>query len=357
MSQAGPSRPRQSNHAQNGFTPTQKRKRITDVAEIFEKPSIEEQVRLGKEYRALQNEADDMRANMANSTADDIIIAMSKQEGLFVNVKDTGIGTLDANLMKTNTENAMAIAKKFKIDGVAFDIDEFLLKIKGQLGLDRAELADQDLSSDDELEESHEIRSARKGVLGDWSKIGWMAAKYYRRIPGVEFMYGPLSVIHTKRNVGPRQKRQPLAPEVRPEDVQTQEGEKKSKDDFTSNVRMVKRVLTKLDPSGEGINFFELVINPEDFGQSVENCFFVSFLLNQGLAGIDVNDDGEVIIRDTDAHDSELDEVIVKNQAVVELDLKTWEDAKRIFKITKSSIPNRDYSAIRTQMAGNAWYS
>jgi hypothetical protein len=28
----------------------------------------------------------------------------------------------------------------------------------------------------------------RGGLLGDWEKIGWMAAKMYRRVPGIEFL-------------------------------------------------------------------------------------------------------------------------------------------------------------------------
>ncbi|OCF39218.1 nuclear protein [Kwoniella heveanensis CBS 569] len=300
-SEAGPSRSRQYNgHDRDRSrtqSHTQKRRKVTDVKEIFEKPNMEEQVRLSKEYRALQADADEMRANMANATAEDLTRAIGKQSELFLSVKDTGIGTLDANLLKTNTENAMALAKRLKIDGVAFDLDEFLIQVQNQLGLDRAELADQDLSSDDELEESDQKQFARKGALGDWERVGWMAARLYRRIPGVEFMYGPLSATRKKRKQAQRQKKQALAPEVRPEEVKSQ-GEKKVKDDFTSNVRMVNKVLNTLDPEGEGINFFHLVVNPDDYGQTVENCFFVSFLLNQGKAGIFVTDDGEVMIRE-----------------------------------------------------------
>lgn len=66
--------------------------------------------------------------------------------------------------------------------------------MKGVLGLDREELQDQDVSDEeDELADPQEVRggrrqAARKGRLGDWEKVGWMAAKLYRRVPGVEFM-------------------------------------------------------------------------------------------------------------------------------------------------------------------------
>lgn len=44
-------------------------------------------------------------------------------------------------------------------------------------------------SMEDELEDSQEPAQRRpSGALGDWEKIGWMAARLNRRVPGVEFM-------------------------------------------------------------------------------------------------------------------------------------------------------------------------
>lgn len=58
--------------------------------------------------------------------------------------------------------------------------------MKGHLGLDRVELMDAEVNSDEEEEGAE--RQARRGALGDWEKIGWMAARYYRRITGAEFL-------------------------------------------------------------------------------------------------------------------------------------------------------------------------
>lgn len=49
---------------------------------------------------------------------------------------------------------------------------------------------------------------------------------------------------------------------------------------------------------GEGVNFFELVINPDDFGQTVENVFYASFLIKDDRAGMSVDDNGLVRIRE-----------------------------------------------------------
>jgi hypothetical protein len=62
------------------------------------------------------------------------------------------------------------------------------------------------------------------------------------------------------------------------------------------NVMTVQKLLVEKD-QGEGINFLELVINPDDYGQTVENIFYASFLIKEGQAGIQVDDDGQVIIR------------------------------------------------------------
>lgn len=169
-----------------------------------------------------------------------------------------------------------------------------------------------DDSEEDELEQTMATqRRPRRGqtALGDWERIGWMAASLSRRAPGVEFMwvrvlcstdlrYGPLEVEHTVRQQGQRRARQELAPETRPEEVQ-QEGRSKTKDPTTTHVKEISEVLNSLDPQRKGINLFRLFINPNSFAQSVENLFYTSFLVKEGRVGIDVKEDGEIMIRES----------------------------------------------------------
>jgi hypothetical protein len=56
-------------------------------------------------------------------------------------------------------------------------------------------------------------------------------------------------------------------------------------------------ILEKADEGG-GLNFFKLVVNPDDYGQTVENVFYASFLIKDGRAGIHVDDDGMIRIRE-----------------------------------------------------------
>lgn len=64
--------------------------------------------------------------------------------------------------------------------------------VKSVLGMEAEEtqVVDDD-SEEDELEETMTQRQRpRRGqtALGDWERIGWMAASLSRRAPGVEFM-------------------------------------------------------------------------------------------------------------------------------------------------------------------------
>lgn len=43
------------------------------------------------------------------------------------------------------------------------------------------------------------------------------------------------------------------------------------------------------------INFFKFIINPESFGQTVENLFYLSFLIRDGKVSID-DDSGQPVL-------------------------------------------------------------
>ena len=97
------------------------------------------------------------------------------------------------------------------------------------------------------------------------------------------------------------------------------------------------------------VNLFRFVINPQDFAQSVENLFYLSFLIRDGECALEIEEDGEPVIC-ASSHSltlhvaaplgpylfsalviceqpqlSDYQEGLKKQQLVFEFDVKTWE--------------------------------
>lgn len=92
----------------------------------------------------------------------------------------------------------------------------------------------------------------------------------------------------------------------------------------TANVRLVDAALRKHGP----LHLFEFFVNPESFGQSVENLFYFSFLIREGRARIDQDKNGQPIARATDK-DRDDDEQDSRNeqrfqQLVVGFTMEIW---------------------------------
>lgn len=115
-------------------------------------------------------------------------------------------------------------------------------------------------------------------------------------------------------------------------------------------------MLQRLDAEGEGVNFFEFVCNPDSFSQTVENCFYVSFLIREGMAGIDELDNGMIMIYQREKHNPDEDGAdIVGNQAVMQMDMATWREAIDMFNIREPLIPTRA-PAITAAPSASGWY-
>ena len=88
---------------------------------------------------------------------------------------------------------------------------------------------------------------------------------------------------------------------------------------------------------------FKFIVNPNDFGQSVENLFYLSFLIRDGKCAFEVTEEGEPTIcasshldpytlRSRRLHTDACDEPsqdeyangLRKRQLVMELDMATW---------------------------------
>ncbi|KAG8213635.1 Nse4 C-terminal-domain-containing protein [Butyriboletus roseoflavus] len=290
-----------------------------------------------KKYRLLEKRTGDhMRPQ--DHDAEDLAGQVAQADQLFSKVKNPTEATLDSTVLRNVSSISAQKARAMKLGSAAFDMDDFVSKLISYMG-GRQRFED----------EEDEMQVVEVGAL-DWDKIGRKALAKSRRVPVTGFMLGPLSTEQKKRGPIKRQKQEKAqAEERRPQEIK-EEDIKRSDNETTKNVLKIKDILENTGP----INVFKFIVNPNDFAQSVENLFYLSFVIRDGECAFEINDDGEpIVMRCEQPTMDERAAGVHARQIVMEFDMATWKRAIEVWNITESQIPQRPPAKTRI---GDKWY-
>ncbi len=119
-----------------------------------------------------------------------------------------------------------------------------------------------------------------------------------------------MAIEQKKRNVVKRAKLEKNKEDLkRPQELK-EEDISRSPNETTKNVAIVSTPFPKqihpdrppqlqklLNDNPEPINLFKFIINPNDFAQSVENIFYLSFLIRDGHVAFEIQDGEPIICR------------------------------------------------------------
>ncbi|KAK7472757.1 hypothetical protein VKT23_000867 [Stygiomarasmius scandens] len=300
----------------------------------------EEKRVLRKEFRSLGKKFE----GDAKFSHDDISKALTRQDALFDKVKTTQEATLDSELLLRLTTLSNQKAREMKSGSGAFDIEDFVSRLVTFMG--GRKLDNQNLDEDGEDEDVYDLHTPL-----EWHKIGRNALAKSRRVPVVGFMLGPLSIEQKTRAPVKREKLEKnKAEQTKPQELK-EEDISRSTNETTKNVATLEGILSETGP----INLFKFIVNPEDFAQSVENLFYLSFLIRDGKVALETSEDtGEPIIYACNQPEpQDYIDGLKKRQIVFEFDQATWKRAIEVFDITQPVIPQRTQTGMRI---GNKWY-
>lgn len=197
--------------------------------------------------------------------------------------------------------------------------------------------------------------------------LGGLLYEASLRPPTTDHMVGPLSVERKARNVGPRASRvidlahKSAATELQLNDIQ--HGKKMT--------QIIKQIYDLLIEKGateeEPVGLFEFVLNPNSFSQSVENLFYLSFLVHDDKVQLDLDDTNVPVVSvlsplPTDPAAKEREErrraLLPSTQMIFDLEYETWRELCDAFGITESVIPHREPEQPRTVDPSNPrWYT
>ncbi len=219
---------------------------------------------------------------------------------------------LDSRVLLNVGDMGRRMANSLRTEGSGFDMDEFLNRVALYVGSAGARLTggrpnaapsasrkrkgkgraadDDDEDEDEDDEEQDELAGADDW---QWLKLGRLASKHTRRAPTMDFMLGPLKSDYKKRTVAKRIKIDRSGPVERPDEL-TEADIEKNQQETTKMIMQVSDLLTA-HPS---VRMFDFVLDPTSFGNSVENLFYVSFLIRDGrcaviMPGEEDNEEGE----------------------------------------------------------------
>ncbi|KAJ5833426.1 hypothetical protein N7474_001737 [Penicillium riverlandense] len=359
-----------------------------------------ERRKIRKGLRDLTRELNDSRSEYMQTGNDGLYKTVTKANEIFVGVKQTSDATIDSRLLVNAADLSHKKTAQLALgDATAgIDVDEFVSKCisfmrRGeaptlspshgtQRRRPRQSQRDPDASDDEDA-----------GDAMNWDWLGRHACLPYSARPAVSgWLLGPLSVQKRARQMTQRRAHERIDPsqavepnELKQQDLGDQENVNlafmcstinklladvlRDRNEAASNdIAAMLAKTGQTEPSFEqvkeaaanhgitddgGLNLFHVCINPRSFGQSVENLFYISFLVRDGNIGLQVDSRQIPSLHSSDPWlPSEAQKQgIKKQQAIFSLDFETWQELVDAFDIKKCIIPHRDEIEAETNQA------
>nr|POF17128.1 non-structural maintenance of chromosome element 4 [Quercus suber] len=355
--------------------------------------------------RLLEREFNETRDDLLRNNDDGLRQTIKKANNIYKSVKQTNDAISDSRLLVNVSDLANKKTAQLVLgDGsTGIDVDEFLSKF---LSFGRHNASPDEENSTraiprgsrrrhrQDSEEEEDDDDVTTETL-DWEYAGRMAClSSTRRPPVPSFLLGPLSVEKRQRAQTQRRARQTqnvAGREARPEALTRQDLQQSDENGLTAvcsrirkhlaahcqraeatlqragfesaaqlNSEQGRKVMRKCRITATGgPSLFDYVVNPRSFGQTVENLFYVSFLIKEGAFGVQHDDDGLPTLVPSRASTltEQRENKTTKRQAVFAIDYATWRNLIKAFEIRESMIEHRAGEESATDVGQRGWYS
>lgn len=259
-------------------------------------------------------------------------------------VHTTNEATLDSRFLSAAAEIGAEKIQKLPFGMHSFGLTDWLDLVKGNLS--RFHQHQQLKTTSSQQEGVH--YPAQEKCREAWESIGNRAMVYWKGVMTTDFLCGPIAVVPKEKQARSSTRRtgsDSRAPtkEALAMTKEAFEAQAAANNNATSNnVMLVAEALSAY----ESVPLYRFVTHPASFSRSVENLFYVSFLISDGRAALSLEKDGEILIRPLEEGDGQEDgedegttmRVMPKNQRVFNFSMFQWRQAIKIYRISKPLI-------------------
>lgn len=278
------------------------------------------------------------RDDLLRNSGGGLVNTIAKADRIYKDVRQTNDATVDSRLLVNVSDLAYRKTNQLVLGDTStgVDVDEFLSKCISFMRRGGPPGADEDAPTStarrrrtrDRADSDDDEEPDMIGERLDWEALGRLACFTHNARPPVpSFLLGPLSVQKKQRTQTQRRARQArdnAGQEARPEALTNSDLQQSDENSLTAICTRIGNQLTKHVMNAEralqragfqsmedlksergrttlrkcrvsttgGPSLFDFVVNPQSFGQTVENMFYVSFLIKEGALGVEHDDDG-----------------------------------------------------------------
>jgi hypothetical protein len=311
---------------------------IKNESDIYYDPDQRPEYRQGLRIAIRKNHQrlNEQRGSLMRAGNTFLISSLVREDTLMDQVRQTSDAVLDSRFMMSIAElSAKKLAEEARSKGSrGIDVEEFISKAITYMKNDGAPRGEEDntgASRHNRTQTQHNDQwdAEEDGDALEWDILGTNGAFPSNGRPAVaSFLLGPLSVEKKVRNTqaSARQRRDPVSALKKPEEINTEDLEKGENSNLTILCNTIKQHLIvssekAQEAVGEAdsedlteaertelfqkhhlssnweISLFEFAIHPHSFAQSVENLFYISFLIKDGIIRLSADSDGLPTIR------------------------------------------------------------
>ncbi|XP_050995710.1 EP300-interacting inhibitor of differentiation 3 [Acomys russatus] len=293
--------------------------------------------RIRRQYRQLIYTVQQNREDIVNTASNSLTEALEEANVLFDGVSGTREAALDAQFLVLASDLGKEKAKQLNSDMSFFNQVAFCDLLLVFVGLNWVEEECEDLSNC-----SDSVAHTFWGVLNK-EVTSWML-----RAETFHFISGSFKAERSARK--PRLEHHKRACKMEGNgDMPTKlrkMGDVHANQETTE--KEVEKILGLLQTYFQKypdtpVSYFEFVIDPNSFSRTVENIFYVSFIIRDGFARIRLDQDRLPILEPTNVNqmDEENDSCSYgRKQGVISLSLQDWKNIVSTFEISEAMIKN-----------------
>ncbi|CAN3480156.1 hypothetical protein DICA0_E21902 [Diutina catenulata] len=248
--------------------------------------------------------------------------------------KDMYLYSKDSHAVKGVSKFAADNAQNLKFSGEGLTITptEVVKMLKRYMG------------NPEEIAEDEEPTEAMFN-MNNWLALGTLFYQHSPRPVGIDFLNGPLET--ERRRVGPRTR---TVDDTRNQQSTSAAAVNASEVTEANTANIVRELYSVYAVKPEedkqhGVNFFRFFVDPDSFGQSVENLFYTSFLVKTHKVRL-YQEEGQPMVRvisPEEQHDLAVEDgSAISSHHIASFDYATWRRVIEQYGITESYLGHRD---------------